>query len=336
MYLKIKDGKIYDIGRMEDYTSTSNHAYDATNMYVLPGFIDEHIHGAGGSDVMDATPEALETISENLLYEGVTSYLATTMTETPQVTKKALQNLALYFDTQDYSLSEILGVHLEGPYISHERSGGQNPNNIRRPDLNEVLQLNDYANGLVKLITYAPEETTPLFTKGLVEHGIVAAAGHSSVSADELSKHIDYGLSNITHLFNAMSPVTHRNPGLAFAGLSRPELTAELIADGHHVDPHVVTFAINSKGASKIVLVSDSMRAKNRPDGEYVHGGMQVMKKDGVVQLPDGTLSGSVLHINDAVKNVLTYSDCSLSDIVAMTSQNQAKKFGCADRKGDL
>lgn len=339
-FVRVVDGHIEAVGRMTEYArqSAPTETLDLGGKSILPGFIDEHIHGSGMADVMDGTEAALRKISTDLIREGVTSYLATTMTDSSADIDVALENVADYVSNHkdDTDAAEIIGVHLEGPFISCERSGGQNPENIMKPDSRLLDEFNRRAQGEIRLVTYAPEEATVDFTRHLVETGIVPSAGHSSVMDPTLQKHIDAGLTNVTHLFNAMSPVHHRDLGLAFSGLTRPELNVELIVDGHHVNPAMVKFAYQLKAAKGVSLITDAMRAKNCPDGEYIHGGMKVIKEDGTVRLPNGTLSGSVLHVDEAVRNMRAFTGCSLNDIVKMTSENQAHKLGLDTRKGRI
>ncbi|WP_119318261.1 N-acetylglucosamine-6-phosphate deacetylase [Companilactobacillus formosensis] len=337
-YLKIEDGKIVEIGNMSDLkVQPDEELKSMNNDYVLPGFIEEHVHGTNNSDIMDGTNKSLENISNSLLSEGVTSYLPTTMTDDQAAIENALININEYCskNQKEYN-AEILGVHLEGPFISCEKSGGQNPSFIHKPSQEMLENFNECSGYRIKMITYAPEETNTKFTEYLVSKNIVPSAGHSVVSYKELLPHIQAGLSNVTHLFNAMSPITHRNPGLAFAGLVDDRLNVEMIVDGHHLDKEVVDLAFKNKKAEGISLITDSMRAKNCPDGKYIHGGMQVEKHDGTVRLPDGTLSGSVLHISESIKNMMQFTGCNIKDIVKMTSENQAKKLDCYDRKGSI
>lgn len=335
-YLRIENGKIAEYGFMSELQTNEN-CVSLNQQFVFPGFIDEHIHGTDGVDVMDGTPEALHEISVALIREGVTSFLATTMTEKPEIIEQALKNIAYYQEsTEECTGAELLGAHLEGPFISCVKSGGQDSTNIQKPTIEKIKDYQKIAGNKIKLVTYAPEETTTAFTKYIYQQGIVPSAGHSNASYQTIVKHLPYGLSNVTHIFNAMSPITHRDPGLAFASLYRNELTVEIICDGHHVDKNVIDFIYNVKGANLITLVSDSMRAKNCPDGHYLHGGQIAEKKDGCVLLPNGTICGSVLKISRAAQLFKKYTNCSLLEIAKVTSGTPAKKLAVYDRKGSI
>jgi len=348
--LEIKSGKIISINKI--IPQSQNHPvfipiYDfSSDYYLIPGFIDLHIHGAMGFDVMDGSLEALEKISEALVKEGTTAYLATTMTDSESKISQALINIAEFkkFKNKNLNLknlkssgAEILGVHLEGPFISPNRMGAQNPEFIRAPEINIFKKFQDLAEGQIKLVTMAPEVPgASEFIKYLCEMGVVVSIGHSDANFLEAKKSIDSGVTHCTHLYNAMSSFHHRTPGVAVAVLGDDRVRAELIADGIHVDPNVLALTLKIKTAEQLVLVTDAMRAKCLSEGEYDLGGQKVFVKSGAARLASGVLAGSVLTLNKAFSNIQDYTGCSLKDAVKMASENPAKQLGIFDKKGSI
>lgn len=305
---------------------------------LLPGFIDMHIHGANGKDVMDASFDALATISKALVAEGTTSYLATTMTASAGEIESVLCHVRDYVKRQDeVNGAEILGVHLEGPFISANKVGAQSADFILNPETKYIEHWQKVSNQIIKLVTLAPElENSSEFITYLRRHHIIAAVGHTDATFDEAMLAIKAGCSHVTHLFNAMRGLHQREPGMVTAALLSDDVMAEVIVDGVHLHPAIVQLALKAKGSDKLVLVTDAMRAKCMCDGEYDLGGKAVTVKQGVARLSDNTLAGSTLKMSSAVKNMLKFTSCSLSDIVKMTSANPAKALGVFDRKGSI
>ncbi|MDZ5710991.1 N-acetylglucosamine-6-phosphate deacetylase [Jeotgalibacillus haloalkalitolerans] len=304
--------------------------------YLLPGFIDPHIHGAGGADVMDATPEALETMAQTLVKEGVTSFLATTMTQTEEAVLKALRNTADYMKRPAKG-AEVLGVHLEGPFLSHEKAGAQDPALMLSPDVKLFQQFQEAADGNIKVVTAAPErENGMTFTKEVSESGVTVSIGHSDATYDELKQAVTAGASQVTHLYNQMSPFHHRDPGVAGGALLEKKVNAEIIADFVHSHPEAVRLAWNEKGADGLILITDAMRAKGLSDGEYDLGGQQVTVTGSEARLVDGTLAGSVLTMDQALKNLMSLTDLSIEELAKITSGNAARQLGVWNRKGSI
>ncbi|MFC7373262.1 N-acetylglucosamine-6-phosphate deacetylase [Fictibacillus iocasae] len=304
---------------------------------LLPGMIDLHIHGAAGADVMDGTEEALHKISRALPKEGTTSFLATTMTEREDVITNALSKTAAYMKNQPTGQAELLGIHLEGPFISPKRAGAQPKDFIIAPNVDTFRRYNEAAENHVKLVTLAPEEPGGYeLASYLQSKGIIASIGHSDADYHEVVKSVEAGVTHGTHLYNGMRGIHHRDPGTAGGVLLLDEIMAEIIADGVHCDKEMVKMAYKLKGSSKLVLVTDAMRAKCLGDGMYTLGGQAVKVEDGKAMLSDGTLAGSVLSMNDAVQNVITFTGCSFEEIAKMTSENPAKELQIFDRKGSL
>lgn len=306
----------------------------AENWTAFPGFIDVHIHGAAGHDAMDATPEALNGLAGALPKEGTTSFLATTMTQTDSAISAALQNIR-EFQIQD-GQAEMLGVHLEGPFISAQRAGAQPIEHIAEASYPLFRKWQKLSGNQIRLVTLAPETKNGLaFIKRLTDDGVIASIGHSDATLEEVQAAVRSGASHVTHLYNQMSPFHHRNPGVVGAALMEEGLTVEVIADFIHSHPTSVELAFRQKGADRMILITDAMRAKGLPPGVYDLGGqdVQVTKKD--ARLADGTLAGSVLTMDSAVKNVESITGCSLNELVAMTSANAAKELGL-ETKGRL
>ena len=331
-YVVMKDGIIHKVGegafscQCTDVTIT-----DVAGKYIAPGFIDQHIHGAYGYDTMDATLEQFEIMRKGLLAEGTTSFLATTMTETDA---NILAALAVIKESME-SVSEgahMIGVHQEGPFISKKWKGAQREDAIA-PGSEEKMQLfMEASNDAIRLITYAPENTTTAFTAFLAANNIVASIGHTDANFADVEAHVAAGLSNLTHFHNAMTPHHHREPGVVTAGFYFNELKAELIVDGIHLHPEVVRTTYKIKGSDGIILITDAMRAKGMEDGIYDLGGQDVHKKGTEARLADGTLAGSVVLMNAAVRNMIQFSGCTLVEAVKMATYNPANHLGFASK----
>lgn len=304
---------------------------------IIPGMIDIHIHGAAGADFMDGTEEALEIVAKHLPAEGTTSFLATTMTEETSVIHTALNTAANFIKQSRSPAAEMLGIHLEGPFISPVRAGAQPTSFIQEPDVHLFKKFQESAEDQIKLVTLAPEMDGGLeLTKYLSSQDVIASIGHSDSSFVEVKAGIEAGISHVTHLFNGMRGIHHRDPGVAGAALLQQELMVEMIADGVHASPEMIRLAYHSTGAERTVLITDSMRAKGLGEGSYTLGGQQVTVTGNEARLIDGTLAGSILPMNVAVKNMMDYTQCSWSDIVKMTSENAAKELRIFERKGSL
>jgi N-acetylglucosamine-6-phosphate deacetylase len=341
IYIYIEHGKIKEIGPIEALPS---HLKDVEKIeiskgqHVVPGFIDVHIHGAAGADTMDATIEALETMAKALPAEGTTSFLATTITQKHENIENALKNAALYLKGHnDSGKSDILGVHLEGPFINTKRAGAQPKEYIIDPDIELFKHWQELAEGSIRLVTVAPElENGTNFVAYLHENDVIASIGHSDAIYEEMEKAVEAGAKQVTHLFNGMRGIHHREPGVAGSALLFKELMVELIADGIHVRPEVMKLVINAKGTEGMILITDAMRAKCLKNGVYDLGGQDVSVSDGKALLADGTLAGSILKMNDSIKNILEAAEISLSEAVQMASVNPAKQLKVYDTKGSI
>lgn len=338
-YIKVVDGKIAEVGPVSQYKQ-DNDAKVITlspDYQVIPGAIDIHIHGASNSDAMDATHDALSTMAKTLPKEGTTSFLATTMTQSTQAIESALLNAGKYIENQTQENAEIVGIHLEGPFISPARKGAQPEDYIVDPDVTLFKRWQEMAENQIKLVTLAPEQPNGLdLAAHLRETGVVASIGHSDATYDQIDEAIQAGTTHVTHLYNGMRGLHHREPGVLGAAYLRDELYVELIADGIHCRPEMIKLAYNQITSERMILITDSLRAKWLEKGTYDLGGQPVNVDETKATLSDGTLAGSILKMNDAIKNTMENTDCSMTDIIKMTAENPAKQLRIFDRKGSI
>lgn len=311
----------------------AKHIRFATDYYLAPGLIDLHVHGAHGCDVMDADASSLNKMSHALAAEGVTGFLATTMTAENTKIEKVLQTIA----AANPEGAAILGVHLEGPFIAANKAGAQAVNAIQLPNKKRFDEWQAIAKGTIKLVTIAPELENALdFIHHLHRTNVIAAIGHTHATFAETNAAIEAGSSYATHLFNAMRGIHQREPGAVTALLLSDKITAELIVDGLHLHPAIVQLALRMKGVDHLLLVTDAMRAKCMADGSYDLGGQEVIVKNGKAMLTDGTLAGSTLKMPQALKNMVASTECSLIDALRMASSNPAKVLGLENKKGSI
>ena len=338
-FISFQGGKILMVGQdMMDGAESYEVIHLPESYHVIPGMIDVHIHGADGADTMDGTYQSMKRIAKVLPQEGVTSFLATTMTQQQDKIENSLQNAAQYVQKeQPYGHAELLGVHLEGPFISDKKPGAQPVASIMKPDVQMFLRWQEIALGSIKLVTIAPEiEGSLEVIRYLSNHGVIASIGHSDATYEEVVKAIRAGASHVTHLYNGMRGLHHREPGVVGAALLHDELMVELISDGIHVRPELVKLTFQQKGREKIILITDAMRAKCLGEGLYDLGGQKVTVQSGKATLHDGTLAGSVLKMMEAAKNTIKYTGCSIQDVLQMASVNPAKQLHIFNRKGSL
>lgn len=328
----VKDGKIAQINPTN---TTEENVIDANGLYLAPGFIDVHIHGAGGHDTMDGTFEAVNEIAKVIVKRGTTSFTPTTMTvaaedivQSMKVIKQAKEN--------GTDGANVLGAHLEGPFINLSAIGAQNPNFLIPPTIENFNKIvGDYEDAVVS-ITLAPEvDGAKDLIKYLANRNIVVAIGHTKATYEEAMEGIKCGCSHSTHLFNAMSAFTHRAPGTVGA-IFDSEITTETISDGIHVAYPSLRTAYKIKGTDKTLLVTDAMMACCMPDGEYSLGGQAVIVENGAARLLNGSLAGSVLTLDNAVRNVWQNTEYPLNEVVKMASYNPAKHCKVDDRKGQI
>ncbi len=307
---------------------------DAKGCYVAPGLIDLHIHGYLGKDVCDGDEESIKIISNGLLANGVTGYLPTTMTEDMSVIRKALQVCrSLKAESKNWNGSAILGCHAEGPFISESKKGAQDAKYILKPDASFVKEFSD----IIKIITLAPETDTEDFSaisEMCRDTDVVVSMGHTSADYETAMASVNAGVRHTTHLFNAMTPLAHRAPGVVGAALNS-DVSAELIVDTFHVDASLYDMLWKLKGR-KLCFITDCLPAGGLPEGEYTLGGQKIIYKGIVCRLEDGTVAGSVLHLNKGVWNVYGNSDIPLYECVNCASLNPATVIGMDKTKGSL
>ncbi|MGI6777850.1 MAG: N-acetylglucosamine-6-phosphate deacetylase [Acetivibrionales bacterium] len=304
---------------------------DAEGLYIAPGLIDVHIHGCGGRDTMEGTAEAMETISKAVAKNGVTAFLATTMTMDWDRISCTLNQIRLSMK-EELPGAQLIGAHLEGPFINIRYKGAQNPEYIIAPSWELIEPYKD----VIKIVTLAPElDGAKKIIQKLKDNNIVASMGHSSASYEQAMEGIDVGISHCTHLFNAMTGIHHRNPGMACAALSS-DIYCEMIADTIHVHPGVFELVKKAKGIDRIILITDCMEAGGMVDGTYSLGGQIVSVKGGAARLADGTLAGSILKLNQALYNFYKNTDTQLHEVFRMGSLNPAKELMINDKKGSV
>ncbi len=302
---------------------------------VLPGFIDQHIHGAGGADTMDGTTEALATIAKAVATEGTVAFLATTMTESYENILCAMNAVREYGEGKDGA--RLIGIHLEGPFIAESHKGAQPSEYVAKPDTRVFDAYNEASGNRIKIVTLAPEEDGALaLISHLAERGIVASIGHTDAGFADIDAAIKSGAKNITHTYNAQRALHHREIGTVGSGMLFDELACELIADTVHVSIPAVKLLDKCKPDGKLVLVTDAMRAKGLPDGESELGGQKVFVKNGEARLADGTLAGSVLRMNAALKNMVEKVGLTLEKACDLATMNPAKALGIETETGSI
>ena len=328
----IENGRVAYIGNEENIEPIFE-----TDGIVVPGFIDEHIHGAGGADAMDGTVEALQTISEFLAREGTTGFLATTMTQSPENITNALKAVKKVREKGEYKGAEVLGVHLEGPFISPKHVGAQPLEYVATPDAELFDKYNEASGNSIKIVTLAPEVEGGL---GLVKHlsniGVVASVGHTGGKYADVVNAVAAGATNVTHTYNAQTGLHHREAGVVGAAMLLDELNCEMICDTIHVSVPAIKLVIKNKPHDKYTLITDAMRAKGMPDGKSELGGQDVFVNNGEARLADGTLAGSVLKMNVAVKNLVEKAGVPFTDAIDFATYNPAKNIGVLNERGTI
>lgn len=327
----VYDDRILGVVREEDL-GESVERVDARKLWICPGFVELHVHGARGADTMDATPEALATMAHSLGAAGVTSFLATTMTmPTPRI-------LAALDAVRDAMArrprgARILGVHLEGPFINPAHKGAQDAAHVLVPDSDFVRAHRD----VIRIVTLAPERDQGFAClDALRDSGVVLSMGHSGAMFEEALEGVRHGIRHATHLFNGMPVFHHRRPGPVGAALVSDDITCELIADGVHVHPGLYTLVYRAKGPHRLVLVSDAMRGGGMGEGTWDLGGQIVTVRGDEARLPDGTIAGSVLTLDRALRNFRNATGLSWEQAMPLVSGNAARVLGLDHRLGRI
>ena len=317
-------------------TSTAEEIVLPEGAIVLPGFIDQHIHGAGGSDGMDATIADYETIAKTVAAEGTTSFVITTMTQSVENITKAMQAVKEYREGE-HDGARVVGIHLEGPFIAPAYKGAQPLDYVAKPDVDVFKAYNEASGNAIKIVTLAPEvEGAAELIAYLMENGIVSSIGHTGAKCADIEKAIESGASNITHTYNAQTALHHREIGTVGSAMLYDELNCELIADTIHVSVPAMRLLIKNKPADKVSLITDAMRAKGIPDGVSELGGQVVYVKNGEARLEDGTLAGSVLRMNRAVQNTVEKVGVPFTKAVDFATINPARMLGIDKETGSI
>jgi N-acetylglucosamine-6-phosphate deacetylase len=336
--VEIEDGKIVSISSREDVAAPAGtQVLDFSGATLAPAFFDVHIHGAAGHDVMEATPEALAAMGSFLASRGTGSFLATTVTAPLGATLRAAEGLAkLIMQPPTEGHAQPIGIHLEGPFLSHEKRGVQPEEHLLAPDIGTFDRLFDAAEGHVRLMTLAPELPGAVeLAAHATKRGVRVSVGHSNATAGETRAAIAAGAVSATHTFNAMRPLDHREPGILGTVLTTDALYAELICDGIHTAPETVRLWWSAKGPERAILVTDAMSAAGMPDGEYQLGGFAVQVADGRATAR-GVLAGSVLTLDRALANFVAFTGATVDQGLRLLTANPAAMTGSGDRAGSL
>lgn len=352
--LFIKNGKIVGIDpgdgsgvkRSEQLTFSDEQwtQVDGTGKMLLPGFVDVHVHGGGGFDVMKGSSQELYGMCRFHASRGTTSLLATTLTATHEEIISALETSAEVVQDTDRQPdgAHLLGVHLEGPFLNPARSGAQNPDDLREPSIEEFESFWSASKGTIKLMAIAPElNSAEEVIVHAVNKGVTISLAHTDADYATMKKAVEWGATQVTHLFNGMRPLHHREPGVAGAGLMLDELAVELICDGHHVHPDLIKWVFKIKPEGKVIMITDSMCAAGCPNGEYYLGKLPVLMHNGQVhlKLDDGSLgslAGSSLTMIDALSRTVAFTGKEIADIVPALTIHPATQIGVQDRKGSI
>ena len=327
--VRVEAGKIAEIGELS--VQAGEEVRDAAGLFVLPGFVDIHIHAYAGADCMRGEAD-VRRMSEGLLKTGVAAFVPTTMSAYPEETNRALLGIQAVKDKPCEHGAAVLGAHMEAPFLCPKYKGAQLEECLCLPTV-EAYETMTRGVDCVRMMTLAPELTGALeMVAYLKAHGVVTCAAHSNATAEDVHAAADRGLTQITHLFNAQSPLHHRKPGVPGAGLADDRIIVQVIADGLHLHPDVLRIAALCKGAKGMALISDSMEAAGMSDGQYDLGGQAVFVRNGEARLAQGNLAGSTLTLERAVRNVMRFAGITLSQAVQMATANVADALGLCDR----
>lgn len=333
--IEIEGNKIIYVGEKRNLGNFKR-IFDFKEYFVSPGFIDIHIHGAYGRDVIDGDISSIETISKFIASKGTTGFLPTVLTAPLEDMEKAVDSINEYIKKQEKKLdgAKVLGINLEGPFLNKNYKGAQREDCIIPPNIEILKRL---LRERVKLVTIAPEVEGSLdIINYLKEKRIIISAGHTDAKTHDMEKAISLGLSHITHIFNGMRPLHHREVGIIGVALVRDDISIEVIADGIHLSPYILKLLVKIKPKEKLILITDSMMATGLSDGEYKLAGQRVIVRNGKATLSDGTIAGSTLTLNIAIKNMMEMGKIKLEDVVFMASYSPALLLGIENKKGSL
>ena len=330
----ITDGKIAEIRKQITADENSVKVIDARNLIVAPGFIDIHIQGAGGYDVLDASENALQTISRTLAQFGTTGFLATTVFHTDK-TNHHLE-ITAQMATKKVDGAEILGIHLEGPFINARKKGGISETCITVPDIHKMENIFTACQKKLTMMTLAPElKGIDSIIDFLQRRDVIASFGHSAADY-QVTKKSFQTITHVTHLYNAMNPMHHREPGPIPAIFETEHVSAQLIADGVHVHEAIVNLTYREMGVSRIICITDGVQAIGLPEGMYHYNGKKYLSKDGAARYLDGTLIGTAISLNQIVRRFQRFTNCTLEEAIQTATANPAKLLGIENHKGSL
>lgn len=332
----IEDGMITELGKASEVEIPAEcDVIDVSGKLVTPGFVDLLCHGGAGFGFADENPDSIKKVSDYFITHGTTSLLASLYAKPHEMLLADLRRVADYIIANPQS--NIVGIHMEGPYLNKDLKGAMNEGYLWKPTVESWNAMWEASRGLIKIMTIAPELPGAInVMRAAAKKGVVLSIGHSMADYDQIEIAIDNGAAHVTHMFNAMRPFHHRNPGVALAALNRQELKIELIADTFHVHPAVMELLYKLKGASGIILITDSIRAGGMHEGEYEFADQKVYMKNEKAFLEDGTLAGSTLTLNQAIKNIVTKASAKITDAVRMASLNGARVIRLSGQKGIL
>lgn len=326
-YIVIKNGLIEEI--KEGKYSGNDIVFDAEGKILMPGFIDVHVHGSCGIDFMDADVQDYRIISESMYEEGVTTFLATTLTSGLDSMLKVARTVKEAIKTTP----NLGGIHFEGPYINANHKGAQNEAYIRDPSIEELKQCIKESNNNIRYITMAPEKNGAMeFIKFASGNGVTVSAGHTDASFEDVEKGIKYGLTNTTHTHNAMSGHHHRKPGVVTAAMCFDELFTEMICDGIHVCPNTVKTFYKIVGSDRFVIITDALKIKHSDINEFELFELPCIRQNGAAYLKAGPLAGSLLTMDQGVRNMRDWTGASLVELAKISSRNAAKSLHLNDR----
>ena len=344
--MRITGGQVFDLhegfvrrdvcfdGRLLSSSSADGKTYDASGCYVIPGLTDLHFHGCMGKDFSDADPEGLEIMAKYELSQGVTQICPAGMTLLEEQLTKVCQVAAAHRDANKPG-AELCGINLEGPFLSTAKKGAQKADWIHAPDVDMFRRLMAASKGLVKLVSIAPEEPGAMEFIEAVEGEVTVSIAHTTADYDTAMEAFRLGARQVTHLFNAMPPFSHRAPGVVGAALDTPLCNVELICDGVHIHPSVVRAVFKMFGYKRVILISDTMRAAGMSDGDYTLGGQAVKVKGKLATLADGTIAGSVTNLMNCMRTAVSFG-IPLEDAVWAAAVNPARAIGIFSRMGSL
>ena len=332
----VEKGKIAGLGKSSELTPPPEYkVIDVQGKLVCPGFADLLVHGGAGHGFADDNSESIEKISSYFLRHGSTTMLASLFAKPERFLLKDLRRVADFIE--GHPGSNIRGIHMEGPYLNKQLKGAMNQDYLWKPDVDSWKKIWDASKGHIKIMTIAPElPDADKVMRAAAQDGVVLSIGHSMASYDEVLNAIDNGAAHVTHIFNAMQQFHHRTPSIVLASLLHNELKIELIADTLHVHPAVIQLLLKLKGSSGIILVSDSIRAGGMHEGEYEFADQKIYMKGKKAFLEDGTLAGSTLTLNLAIKNMVEAAGAKITEAVRMASLNGVKVLNLDHKKGIL